>query len=465
MTVAPPRLGQPAASAEGDPRACSARRASTASTAAPAPMRTWSTGSARYRRADASGGAEVFRFPPVVSRALIEKSGYLKSFPHLLGCVCALGGRRRARSARRSSASRRAEAGPTTLEASELVLAPAACYPIYPIAAQRGRRPARRAALRRRLRLLPPRAVAGHRPVPVVPHARIRRDRRARSDRRRSASTGWRARPRSPARSACRTASKRRAIRSSAATARWSDASRSANALKFEMVDPRALGREADRLHELQLPPRPFRPDLGSARARTANRPHRLRRLRHGPAGGRAVRRPRRRQPLARRGARCPAPVTTARAARLTPPRRPDKIVIYYSYLSSAAIAARSAGPKGGRRRCGRSAPDGELVAFRARNADPEPRSPAPTALSSSVRPNALPAYPRRLGDCLHRWAREAPDRVFLAERNADRSWRKLTYAETLDAVTAHRGGAAARSISAPSGRSSCCRATTSSTR
>ena len=47
-----------------------------------------------------------------------------------------------------------------------------------------------------------------------------------------------------------------------------------------------------------------------------------------------------------------------------------------------------------------------------------------------------LPDYPRRLGDCLHHWAREAPDRVFLAERNADRSWRKLTYAETLDAVT-----------------------------
>src|SRR5260370_37882369 len=36
--------------------------------------------------------AEVLRFPPVVSRALIEKSGYLKSFPHLLGCVCALSG-------------------------------------------------------------------------------------------------------------------------------------------------------------------------------------------------------------------------------------------------------------------------------------------------------------------------------------------------------------------------------------
>ena len=46
-----------------------------------------------------------------------------------------------------------------------------------------------------------------------------------------------------------------------------------------------------------------------------------------------------------------------------------------------------------------------------------------------------LPGYPRRLGDALRRWAREAPDRVFLAERDADRRWRTLTYAQTLDAV------------------------------
>src|SRR5689334_8053599 len=37
-------------------------------------------------------GTEVLRFPPVMSRALLEKSGYLKSFPHLLGCVCSLSG-------------------------------------------------------------------------------------------------------------------------------------------------------------------------------------------------------------------------------------------------------------------------------------------------------------------------------------------------------------------------------------
>jgi len=35
---------------------------------------------------------EIMRFPPVMSRKQLEKSGYLKSFPNLLGCVCALHG-------------------------------------------------------------------------------------------------------------------------------------------------------------------------------------------------------------------------------------------------------------------------------------------------------------------------------------------------------------------------------------
>jgi len=42
----------------------------------------------RHREA----GTEVMRFPPVMSRAQLEKSGYLKSFPNLLGCVCGLHG-------------------------------------------------------------------------------------------------------------------------------------------------------------------------------------------------------------------------------------------------------------------------------------------------------------------------------------------------------------------------------------
>src|ERR1700728_5355298 len=35
---------------------------------------------------------EVLRFPPVMSRRQVEKSGYLKSFPHFLGCVSCLAG-------------------------------------------------------------------------------------------------------------------------------------------------------------------------------------------------------------------------------------------------------------------------------------------------------------------------------------------------------------------------------------
>src|SRR3974390_2053615 len=52
--------------------------------------------------------------------------------------------------------------------------------------------------------------------------------------------------------------------------------------------------------------------------------------------------------------------------------------------------------------------------------------------------PQPLQSYPRRMGDMLSHWAMQAPDRVFLAERNdsADRSgWRTITYAKTLAAV------------------------------
>src|SRR6202047_4469433 len=40
-------------------------------------------------------GTEVMRFPPVMNRGQLEKSGYLKSFPNLLGCVCRLHGTQR----------------------------------------------------------------------------------------------------------------------------------------------------------------------------------------------------------------------------------------------------------------------------------------------------------------------------------------------------------------------------------
>jgi len=70
-------------------------------------------------------GTEVLRFPPVMNRHVLEKSGYLKSFPNLLGCVCALHG---------TEAEIRcaADGGDWTssLMPADLVLTPAACYPV-----------------------------------------------------------------------------------------------------------------------------------------------------------------------------------------------------------------------------------------------------------------------------------------------------------------------------------------------
>ena len=85
--------------------------------------------------------AEVLRFPPVMSRSQLEKSGYLKSFPNLLGCVCALHGSER----EILSAVDRSGSGQgswtDSLSPVDLVLSPAACYPVYPLAAQRGALP------------------------------------------------------------------------------------------------------------------------------------------------------------------------------------------------------------------------------------------------------------------------------------------------------------------------------------
>jgi len=81
---------------------------------------------------------QILRFPPVMSRSQLEKSGYLHSFPHLLGGVSCLQG---------DEAEVHAVVdGPdwvSELSATELVLSPAACYPVYPMAASCGRVPAK----------------------------------------------------------------------------------------------------------------------------------------------------------------------------------------------------------------------------------------------------------------------------------------------------------------------------------
>lgn len=87
----------------------------------------------RHRSPD----TEILRFPPVMSRALLEKSGYLKSFPHLLGCVSSLTG---TEAGIRALVEGRADGREWIdgLEATDLVLTPAACYQVYPIVAARG---------------------------------------------------------------------------------------------------------------------------------------------------------------------------------------------------------------------------------------------------------------------------------------------------------------------------------------
>src|SRR5262249_20919345 len=87
----------------------------------------------RYREAD----MEVLRFPPVTNRSHIEKSGYLHSFPHLLGAVCCLhGSEAEIRSAIDSS--KTDGSWVDSLSPTDLVLTPAACYPLYPLVASRG---------------------------------------------------------------------------------------------------------------------------------------------------------------------------------------------------------------------------------------------------------------------------------------------------------------------------------------
>ena len=86
-------------------------------------------------------GAEVIRFPPGMNRAFFETSGYMKSFPQLAGtvhsfCGCELD---------HVSLLKKMDDGSDWTgeqKATEIVLTPAACYPLYPTIAKRGNLPA-----------------------------------------------------------------------------------------------------------------------------------------------------------------------------------------------------------------------------------------------------------------------------------------------------------------------------------
>jgi seryl-tRNA synthetase len=82
-------------------------------------------------------GAEHMRFASVMPRSALEQIGYFRNFPHLLGTVhCFCGSE-----AEHRQLIRKHDAGEDWLGgqvASELVLIPAACYPVYGILARRG---------------------------------------------------------------------------------------------------------------------------------------------------------------------------------------------------------------------------------------------------------------------------------------------------------------------------------------
>ena len=76
-------------------------------------------------------GAESYTFPPVISRAVLERVKYLESFPHLCGAVYSFFGDEE----RAKTLAARAGAGEPWAEflgMTDVVMNPAACYPVYP---------------------------------------------------------------------------------------------------------------------------------------------------------------------------------------------------------------------------------------------------------------------------------------------------------------------------------------------
>jgi seryl-tRNA synthetase len=79
-------------------------------------------------------GADVMRFPPILNRAHFEKSDYLKSFPQLAGTVHSFDGSEADHHALLAKVER-GEDWTAGLPHTDVVLTPAACYPVYPAVA------------------------------------------------------------------------------------------------------------------------------------------------------------------------------------------------------------------------------------------------------------------------------------------------------------------------------------------
>jgi seryl-tRNA synthetase len=88
-------------------------------------------------RAVAPERPERMRFPPIMPRRDLETVDYLKSFPHLAGSIFAFTGSE-AQAAEQHERASRHEDWSEFQGMTDLVLTPAACYPVYPAIAARG---------------------------------------------------------------------------------------------------------------------------------------------------------------------------------------------------------------------------------------------------------------------------------------------------------------------------------------
>jgi seryl-tRNA synthetase len=85
--------------------------------------------------------AEVMRFPPVMPRAIVEQSGYVQAFPHLLGTVHCFAGGDAAHLALVDQLARGGDGWLAAQRPTDSVLTPACCYPVYSAVAGRGQVP------------------------------------------------------------------------------------------------------------------------------------------------------------------------------------------------------------------------------------------------------------------------------------------------------------------------------------
>jgi seryl-tRNA synthetase len=92
---------------------------------------------AMVSRAVAAEQPEQMRFPPILPRHNLEKIDYLKSFPHLAGSIFAFEGDE-AQAVELSERAAKHEDWSEFQQMTDLVLTPAACYPVYPAIAARG---------------------------------------------------------------------------------------------------------------------------------------------------------------------------------------------------------------------------------------------------------------------------------------------------------------------------------------